>query len=122
MSQQVGIAYELFAIAAAVLGGVSLRGGEGTVLGIIVGSGVMRVIENGIIMFQVVINGRRYDLGTNWTYVIIGAVILVAVVLDQVFHIVQDRRRVRRAGAAGAAGAGPAPAAPVPLAQPPPGP
>ncbi|HEY3496896.1 MAG TPA: ABC transporter permease, partial [Polyangiaceae bacterium] len=38
MSQQVGIAYELYAIAAAVLGGCSLRGGEGTVLGVVIGS------------------------------------------------------------------------------------
>ena len=52
MSQQVGIAYELYAIAAAVLGGVSLRGGEGTVLGSIIGSCIMRVIDNGINMFQ----------------------------------------------------------------------
>ena len=52
MSQQVGIAYELYAIAAAVLGGCSLRGGEGTVLGIIIGSAIMRVIDNGINMFQ----------------------------------------------------------------------
>ena len=37
MSQQIGIAYELSAIAACVLGGCSLRGGEGTVLGIITG-------------------------------------------------------------------------------------
>ena len=52
MSQQVGIAYELYAIAAAVLGGCSLRGGEGTVLGIVIGSAIMRVIDNGINMFQ----------------------------------------------------------------------
>ena len=52
MSQQVGIAYELYAIAAAVLGGVSLRGGEGTVIGAIIGSCIMRVIDNGINMFQ----------------------------------------------------------------------
>src|SRR5205814_1911562 len=37
MSQQVGIAYELYAIAGAVLGGCSLRGGEGTVLGVAIG-------------------------------------------------------------------------------------
>src|SRR5205807_10150311 len=53
MSQQVGIAYELYAIAAAVLGGCSLRGGEGTVLGMVVGSAMMRVIDNGINMFQI---------------------------------------------------------------------
>lgn len=104
MSQQVGIAYELYAIAAAVLGGVSLRGGEGTVAGIIIGSAVMRVIDNGINMFQVGYTDedgipRSWRLDPNWTFIIIGGVILVAVVLDQVVHIYQARRRTRRAGA-----------------------
>jgi ribose transport system permease protein len=105
MSQQVGVAYEMYAIAAAVLGGCSLRGGEGTVLGIIIGSAVMRVIDNGINMFQLPYLDeegihRIWRLDPNWTFIIIGGVILVAVILDQVVHIVQAKRRVRRAGAA----------------------
>jgi ribose transport system permease protein len=108
MSQQVGIAYELYAIAAAVLGGCSLRGGEGTVLGIIIGSAIMRVIDNGINMFQVRYRDesgihRIWRLDSNWTFVIIGSVILVAVILDQVVHIVQAARRTRRGGSATAA-------------------
>jgi ribose transport system permease protein len=110
MSQQVGIAYELYAIAAAVLGGCSLRGGEGTIFGIIIGSAIMRVIDNGINMFQwryVDPSGipRLWRLDPNWTFIIIGAVILVAVILDQVVHIVQANRRIRRAGAAAATSA-----------------
>lgn len=102
MSQQVGVAYELYAIAAAVLGGCSLRGGEGTVLGIMIGSAIMRVIDNGINMFQLPYTdadgiARIWRLDPNWTFVIIGAVILVAVVLDQVVHMVQEARRTRRA-------------------------
>jgi ribose transport system permease protein len=108
MSQQVGIAYELYAIAAAVLGGCSLRGGEGTVLGILIGSAIMRVIDNGINMFQLRYQdesgiARIWRLNSNWTFVIIGSVILVAVVLDQVAHIVQTARRTRQAGAAATA-------------------
>lgn len=103
MSQQVGVAYELYGIAAAVLGGCSLRGGEGTVIGIVIGAAVMRVIDNGINMFQIPYvdaDGiqRLWRLNPNWTFVIIGAVILVAVVLDQVVHVVQAQRRVQRAG------------------------
>lgn len=102
MSQQVGIAYELYAIAAAVLGGVSLRGGEGTVIGAIIGSCIMRVIDNGINMFQWVYRDaagarRTFRLDNNWTFIIIGAVILVAVILDQVAHLVQSRRLTRAA-------------------------
>ena len=121
MSQQVGIAYEMYAIAAAVLGGCSLRGGEGTVLGVIIGSAVMRVIDNGINMFQLFYSDadgirRIWRLNPNWTFIIIGGVILVAVVLDQIVHIVQAKRRVRRAGAALEA-APVAPAADSPPAQ-----
>jgi ribose transport system permease protein len=108
MSQQVGIAYELYAIAAAVLGGCSLRGGEGTVLGILIGSAIMRVIDNGINMFQLRHTDadgipRIWRLDPNWTFIIIGAVILIAVILDQLVHIVQAKRRTRKAGAAAAA-------------------
>ena len=107
MSQQVGVAYEMYAIAAAVLGGCSLRGGEGTVLGILIGSAMMRVIDNGINMFRLMYTDpdgirRVFRLDPNWTFIIIGSVILLAVVLDQVVHVVQGRRRLRRA-ASGAA-------------------
>jgi ribose transport system permease protein len=100
MSQQVGVAYELYAIAAVVLGGCSLRGGEGTVLGIVIGSAMMRVIDNGINMFQIPYEDkdgipRLWRLNPNWNFVIVGAVILLAVVLDQVVHLVQAARRVR---------------------------
>jgi len=120
MSQQVGVAYELYAIAAAVLGGVSLRGGEGTVIGVIIGSCIMRVIDNGINMFQLFYRseGMRkiYRLDTNWTYIIIGGVILIAVILDQIVHMVQAARRTRRAGAAAAAPPPPALGTPPPAA------
>jgi ribose transport system permease protein len=107
MSQQVGVAYELYAIAAAVLGGCSLRGGEGSILGIAIGSAMMRVIDNGINMFQIPYvdpDGIRriWRLDPNWTFIIVGAVILLAVVLDQVAHILQGRRLRRTATAAAA--------------------
>jgi ribose transport system permease protein len=100
MSQQVGIAYELYAIAAVVLGGVSLRGGEGTIIGVVIGSAVMRVIDNGINMFQLRYrtpsgHHRIWRLDPNWNFIIIGAVILAAVILDQVAHALQTRRRTR---------------------------
>ena len=112
MSQQVGVAYELYAIAAAVLGGCSLRGGEGTIFGILIGASIMRVIDNGINMFQVQYTDpggirRIWRLNPNWNWIIVGAVILVAVILDQVVHMVQAARRLKEA------------AAPKPVAGPP---
>ena len=103
MSQKVGESYELYAIAAAVLGGCSLRGGEGTIFGILIGASMMRVIDNGINMFQVQYTDpdgirKLWRLNPNWNFIIVGAVILVAVILDQVVHMVQAARRLREAG------------------------
>ncbi len=69
-----GNAYELYAIAAAVLGGCSMRGGEGTVLGIIVGASIMRVMYNGIILV---------GIPTFYEFAVIGLVILIGVVADE---------------------------------------
>jgi ribose transport system permease protein len=85
-----------------VLGGCSLRGGEGTILGIIIGSTIMKVIENGINMFKISYTNaagepHEWRLDTNWRYIIIGGVILLAVVLDQLMHILEERQRKKGA-------------------------
>jgi ribose transport system permease protein len=103
MSQKVGESYEVYAIAAAVLGGCSLRGGEGTIFGILIGASMMRVIDNGINMFQVHYSDpdgirRIWRLNQNWNWIIVGGVILIAVMLDQVVHMVQAARRLKEAG------------------------
>jgi ribose transport system permease protein len=121
MSQKVGESYELYAIAAAVLGGCSLRGGEGTIFGIIIGTSMMRVIDNGINMFQVQYTDpegirRIWRLNPNWNWIIVGAVILIAVILDQIVHMVQDARRLREAAAPKPAAGPPGSAPPDPLA------
>jgi ribose transport system permease protein len=97
-----GLAYELYAIAAVVIGGVSLRGGEGTVVGMLIGCGIIRVIRNGINLFKFNYHdaagaAQEYRLGSNWNDVIIGSVILIAVILDQLVHIAQAKRRTRKA-------------------------
>jgi ribose transport system permease protein len=101
MDKGVGGSYELFAITAAVLGGCSLRGGEGTVFGVVIGCSMYQVIYNGINMFQWVHklpNGRRttWHIPTEWTEWIIGGVLLIAVSADQIAHKVQARRRTRK--------------------------
>jgi ribose transport system permease protein len=121
MNQKVGESYELYAIAAAVLGGCSLRGGEGTIFGIVIGASMMRVIDNGINMFQVQYTDpdgipRLWRLNPNWNWIIVGAVILIAVILDQVVHMVQAARRLREAGAPKPAAGPPGSAPPDPLA------
>jgi len=66
--------YELYAIAAAVLGGCSLRGGEGGILGVIIGAAVMRVLYNSI---------NVLGLSTQLEFAIIGVVILLGVMADE---------------------------------------
>jgi len=79
--------FELYAIAGAVLGGCSLRGGEGMILGVVVGTAVMRVLRNAI---------NLLGIPTNLEFAIIGAVILAGVIVDEVV-----KRWVAKRGAAG---------------------
>jgi len=82
--------YELYAIAAAVLGGCSLRGGEGSILGVVIGAAVMRVLYNAINML---------DIPNTLEFAIIGVVILGGVLTDEVVRrIVARRRAAREAG------------------------
>ncbi len=69
----VGSAYELWAIAATVIGGTSLFGGEGSVLGVILGAAIMSVMKQGLIFAGV--SSYYHDP-------ILGAVLVVAVTYD----------------------------------------
>lgn len=71
---KLGNAYELDAIAAAVLGGTSLMGGRGTILGTVLGALIIGVLDNGLTMLHV---------SSFAQMVIKGLVILGAVILDQ---------------------------------------
>lgn len=78
-SPNYGKDYELYAIAAVVVGGTSLRGGEGNVFGTLLGSLLIAVIQNGMNM----INGlHQINLNSNWQKVVFGAVLLAAVLVD----------------------------------------
>ena len=68
---------ELDIIAAVVIGGASLSGGEGTVLGAVIGALLMTTIRTGCVL-----NG----IPTPWTEVITGAIIVIAVIIDRLRH------------------------------------
>lgn len=70
-----GLGMELDAIAAVVVGGTSLMGGRGTMLGTLVGALIIAVINNGLILLNV---------SSYWQPVFKGCVILLAVLIDQV--------------------------------------
>jgi ribose transport system permease protein len=69
----VGEGYELWAIAATVIGGTSLMGGEGSVAGAILGAATMAVMANGLVL----VNVSPYPQN-----VVLGAVLMIAVVYD----------------------------------------
>lgn len=77
--------YELYAIAAAVLGGCSLRGGEGTILGVIIAAAVMRVLNNAINLID--------GIDTSLEFAIIGTVILLGVITDELVRKFAARRK-----------------------------
>ncbi|MBP2240258.1 ribose transport system permease protein [Cytobacillus eiseniae] len=68
-----GQGYELEAIAAVVIGGTSLSGGKGTILGTVIGALIMSVLTNGL---------RILSVPQEWQTVVVGAVILFAVYTD----------------------------------------
>lgn len=69
-----GAGYEMDAIAAAVIGGNSLSGGEGTIVGVIIGALIISSIQNGLRIMQV---------STESQSAIIGVVLIIAVAFDQ---------------------------------------
>lgn len=82
-----GNSYELYAIAAAVLGGCSLRGGEGSILGVVIGTAVMQVLNNLITLLKI---------PQSLEYTIIGTVILIGVLGDEVVRRAAAKRRLKQ--------------------------
>ena len=74
------LGYELDAIAASVIGGISLMGGQGSVLGTAIGAALIGVLRNGMVLL---------DVSAFWQKVVIGVVIIIAVALD---YLVWRRR------------------------------
>lgn len=68
-----GESYEMEAIAAAVVGGTSLAGGEGGILGSLIGAVIIAIIRNGLVLIGV---------GSYFTKIVVGLIIVLAVTLD----------------------------------------
>jgi ribose transport system permease protein len=73
--------YELYAIAAAVLGGCSLRGGEGSILGVVLGTILLQVLQNLV---------NLLGIPSSLNFAVMGGVILIGVLADQ--QLVRYRR------------------------------
>jgi ribose/xylose/arabinose/galactoside ABC-type transport system permease subunit len=79
--------YELMVIAAAVVGGASLLGGRGTALGAVLGALVIKLIENGIDVLH---------LSKEYSKIIIGVAIIVAVAIDRASEDLRGERLARK--------------------------
>ncbi len=73
--------YELYGIAAAVLGGCSLRGGEGSILGILIGTTLLLVLQNLV---------NLLDIPSSLNFAVMGGVVLIGVLADE---LIQNARR-----------------------------
>jgi ribose transport system permease protein len=72
-----GSFFELYGIAAAVLGGCSLRGGEGSIVGIVLGTTLLQVLQNLV---------NLLGIPSSLNFAVMGGVILVGVVGDQILQ------------------------------------
>ena len=75
--------YELYAIAAAVLGGFSLRGGEGSIIGVVLGTVLLQVLQNLV---------NLLGIPSSLNFAVMGSVILIGVLADQQFDAYRQRR------------------------------
>ncbi len=82
-----GTSFELYGIAAAVLGGCSLRGGEGSVVGILIGCALLQVLRNLVTLL---------GIPSSLDFAVMGTVILIGVTVDQ---LLKSRRGGARAAA-----------------------
>jgi ribose transport system permease protein len=67
--------FELYGIAAAVLGGCSLRGGEGSIVGILIGTALLQVLQNLV---------NLLGIPSSLNFAVMGAVVLIGVLADQI--------------------------------------
>jgi ribose/xylose/arabinose/galactoside ABC-type transport system permease subunit len=85
-----GAGYELNVIAAAVVGGASLSGGKGSAIGALLGALIIQMISTGIVIL---------GIDQNYSQIIIGTVVIVAVLLDQINNWLARKRLAVRAAA-----------------------
>ncbi len=83
--------YELYGIAAAVLGGFSLRGGEGSIVGVVLGVILLQVLQNLV---------NLLGIPSSLNFAVMGSVILIGVTADTQFRVYREKRRQTAAMAA----------------------
>lgn len=90
ITQDMANGYEMYVIAACVIGGVSVTGGSGKIWGVLLGAMTIGVINNALTMLRLTGNSEF------WKKAIQGALILIAVVSNVVLQRTMDRQNLRR--------------------------
>ena len=78
-----GSFYELYGIAVAVLGGCSLNGGQGSVIGIVIGTALLQVLQNLV---------NLLGIPSSLNFAVMGSVILIGVIADKYISVRAERR------------------------------
>jgi ribose transport system permease protein len=73
----------LSSIAAVIIGGVSLFGGAGSIVGTVIGALIIAVLTTGLVMLNV---------DAFWQFIVVGAVVIIAVLIDQSRDLILGRR------------------------------
>lgn len=82
-----GNTYELYAVAAAVIGGVSTLGGQGLLIGVVIGASIWGVLQNGL---------QFANVAVAWRNIIIGAIVIVSVLLDVIVRTGAKGKKVSK--------------------------
>ena len=83
-SAVIGDSLLMSSIAAVIIGGVSMFGGAGTVIGTVIGALIIAVLTTGLVMLNV---------DAFWQFIVVGAVVIIAVLIDQSRDLVMGRQR-----------------------------
>src|SRR5690606_23674048 len=75
---QIGMGYELQAIAAVIIGGTSLLGGRGSIIGTVIGALIMSVLVNGLSILSI---------QTEWRNIVVGVVVLLAAFFESLRNL-----------------------------------
>ncbi len=77
-----GIGYENDIVAACVIGGTTLRGGEGSILGVVIGSILLGTVKNGFVLL---------NIESSWQLVATGSIIVLSIIIDSLKNKKQNR-------------------------------
>ena len=81
-----GIGTEMTVLSAAVIGGASIKGGEGSILGTFLGIILMNLLSNALVI---------YKLDVFWQTLCEGLILLVAIIIDYLIHVNREKRRLK---------------------------